>query len=706
MPAVAAVALLAVAPPAAIAGGAAPAVAVAGHSARDWLFAALASLLILALLAALAALGRTRRRLPQAPSGLPALPPGTPQDERARRLREGADHHGRPWRQLGELLRERGALSPGRLRLALETQERTGGRLGEILVAAGAVAAADVTDALGRQLELPAVAPGAEPLALLSAPEAHALRAVALKPDDAGPSAPLPVAVADPGVPALASLEGWLGRPVELRLGDEAALDRLLGNVYGEDEIAEVTGALHEEAPELSAYRMRLSAAQIAVLCALGFLVLAGLLTDVSATAVSLVGAATAFFVVSTAFRFLAAHQGWHSDATVAPPAREVAAMDERELPPYTILLPVYMEKPSTMRALFDALSRLDYPKHKLDGVLLVEADDDFTLDAVAAVGKPAWMRVVTVPEGVPRTKPRAMAFGLLYAKGEFLTVYDAEDKPDPAQIKKAVWAFRRAGPSLACLQAKLGYYNPRQNLLTRWFTLEYDAWFNIFLPGLHRIGGPIPLGGTSNHFRTGVLERCFGWDPYNVTEDADLGLRFTRLSLTTAMLESTTEEEANSRLGNWVRQRSRWSKGYMQTLLVHTRHPLRLLRELGPKAFAVFLLTIGGTVATALLAPVFWGLLVLWVYGQPAWVADLFPPLIYYPALACLLLGNFLLIFLGVVAAVVRGHDDLAAHALLMPVYWLLMSAATYRAVYDLVVRPHHWHKTEHGLHFAEEPA
>ena len=218
VPAVAAVALLAVAPPAAIAGGAAPAVAVAGHSARDWLFAALASLLILALLAALAALGRTRRRLPQAPSGLPALPPGTPQDERARRLREGADHHGRPWRQLGELLRERGALSPGRLRLALETQERTGGRLGEILVAAGAVAAADVTDALGRQLELPAVAPGAEPLALLSAPEAHALRAVALKPDDACPSAPLPVAVADPGVPALASLEGWLGRPVELRL--------------------------------------------------------------------------------------------------------------------------------------------------------------------------------------------------------------------------------------------------------------------------------------------------------------------------------------------------------------------------------------------------------------------------------------------------------------------------------------------------------
>jgi cellulose synthase/poly-beta-1,6-N-acetylglucosamine synthase-like glycosyltransferase len=297
------------------------------------------------------------------------------------------------------------------------------------------------------------------------------------------------------------------------------------------------------------------------------------------------------------------------------------------------------------------------------------------------------------------------MGIGLRYARGSFVTVYDAEDKPDPQQLKKAIWGFGQVDDSVACLQAKLGYYNPRQNLLTRWFTLEYDAWFNIFLPGLHRIGAPIPLGGTSNHFRRAPLEACLGWDPYNVTEDADLGLRFARLGLATAMLESTTGEEANCKLGNWVRQRSRWSKGYMQTVLVHTRRPLRLVRQLGPRATVGFLLTIGGAVVTALLAPIFWLMLLGWLYVQPEWIADLFPGPIYYAASISLVAGNFLLIFLSLCAAVGRGHDDLAPQALLTPVYWALMSAATYMALGELILRPHHWHKTEHGLHLAEEP-
>jgi len=179
--------------------------------------------------------------------------------------------------------------------------------------------------------------------------------------------------------------------------------------------------------------------------------------------------------------------------------------MDLRKLPIYTFLLPLYGENPSTVRELFDALSRLDYPKHKLD--VLVEADDDDTRDAIETVGRQAWMRVLSIPPGVPRTKPRAMDVGLRYAKRALVTVYDAEDKPDPLQLKEAVWAFERTDESLACLQAKHGYYNPRQNLLTCLFTLEYDAWFNIFLPGVHRIGAPIPLGGTSNHFRRAALD-------------------------------------------------------------------------------------------------------------------------------------------------------------------------------------------------------
>jgi cellulose synthase/poly-beta-1,6-N-acetylglucosamine synthase-like glycosyltransferase len=430
-----------------------------------------------------------------------------------------------------------------------------------------------------------------------------------------------------------------------------------------------------------------------------------GLLADLVLTATVLVGVATTFFVISTGFRLYAAWEGCRPGATISPSDADVAALDERALPVYTILLPLYKEKQSTIRALFDSLSRIDYPRHKLDGLLLIEDDDEQTSIAIEKVGRPAWMRPLPLPAGIPRTKPRAMGIGLRYARGTLVTVYDAEDKPDPKQLKKAVWGFQRVNDRVACLQAKLGYYNPRQNLLTRWFTLEYDAWFNIFLPGLHRIGAPIPLGGTSNHFRRAPLEACLGWDPYNVTEDADLGLRFARLGLTTAMLESTTGEEANSRVGNWLRQRSRWSKGYMQTLLVHTRRPLRLLRQLGPRATCGFLLTIGGAVVTALLAPIFWLMLVLWLYLQPIWIAELFPGPIYYAASVSLVAGNFLLVFLSLCAAVGRGHDDLAPQALLTPFYWVLMSVATWMALGELILRPHHWHKTEHGLHLAEEP-
>ena len=171
-------------------------------------------------------------------------------------------------------------------------------------------------------------------------------------------------------------------------------------------------------------------------------------------------------------------------------------------------------------------------------------------------------------------------------------------------------------------------------------------------------------------------------------------------------MLESTTEEEANSRLASWIRQRSRWSKGYLQTLLVHTRQPARLWRDLGARNASIFLLVIGGGVLSALLSPIFWGLLALWVFAEPEWVALLFGGPVYYVASICLLVGNFLLIYLTLMAAVARGHDDLAPHALLIPVYWLLISIATYVALIELVVRPHHWHKTEHGLHLAGEAA
>ena len=605
---------------------------------------------------------------------------------------------------LGGVLQDAGALSERDLRVALHEQQRTGGRLGEILTAHGVISADTLTGALARQLGIATLEGREVPVPLLRASDARRWRAVALEGAVNGSGA-VPVAMTDPDDDVLHALHERLARPVEPRLCDDGALDDLLNRVYADVDAAEVTRSLREYAPELSAFGRSLSRAQVIAACVLAFPLVFGVLVAPALTATVLVGVATAFFVFSTGFRLYTARQGWRADATVDPPPEAIAAMDPRSLPSYTILLPLYKEKPATVRALFSSLSKLDYPKHKLDGLLLIEADDDQTRAAIEEVGRPAWMRVLALPPGIPRTKPRAMGIGLRYAKGSLLTVYDAEDKPDPAQLKKAVWGFERSDESVACLQAKLCYYNPRQNLLTRWFTLEYDAWFNIFLPGLHRIGAPIPLGGTSNHFRRDALERALGWDPYNVTEDADLGVRFARLGVRTAMLESTTGEEANSQVANWVRQRSRWSKGYMQTVLVHTRHPATLLSELGLKATAAFLLTIGGAFVTALLAPFFWLLLALWFYAEPQWIASLFPGAIFYPASLSLVLGNFMLVWLSLAAAVRRGHDDLAPHALLMPVYWVLMSMASYVALFELVVRPYHWHKTEHGLHLAEEP-
>jgi len=258
----------------------------------------------------------------------------------------------------------------------------------------------------------------------------------------------------------------------------------------------------------------------------------------------------------------------------------EVDALPEGDLPIYTVLVPMYKE-PEVAQKIARAVTNLNYPIDKLDVKLLLEEDDAPTRKKIEEVfdSLPKCVEVIvcpSVPKGQPRTKPRACNWGLELARGKYLVVFDAEDQPERDQLKKAVIAFRRLeakGKShVACLQAKLNYFNARQNALTRFFTLEYTTWFDLFLPGLHAVRTPIPLGGTSNHFKTDVLKEIGGWDPFNVTEDCDLGMRLARKGCSTEILDSTTWEEANSHTGNWIRQRSRWIKGYFQTHLVHTR--------------------------------------------------------------------------------------------------------------------------------------
>jgi glycosyltransferase XagB len=565
--------------------------------------------------------------------------------------------------------------------------------------------ARNLTPALAANLGVPTLGAGDRPLPLLPTEVARKRRAVALTEMETGKGRSLPVAFADPTPENTEAVRKLLRRPIRPKLADEDTISMFLTELYGEEDVKEVVAALARENPELSAEQNRLSLPQAVVLGIVVFLLIIGLIFIPLLTAVAAVGVGTLLYVLYAVFRMYATWLGWKAEEAFRPSLEDLDSLDERELPIYTILLPVYGEKLQTLRVLIEALSDLEYPKHKLDGLLLVEEDDDETQEAIREVGRPPWLKVLYVPAGGPRTKPKAMSYGLLYAKGGMLTIYDAEDKPEPYQLREAIWLFRKLDdPDVACLQAKLNYYNPRQNLLTRWFTLEYSAWFDMFLPGLHQMGGPIPLGGTSTHFKTDALMGTMNWDPYNVTEDADLGLRLFRAGKKTAILHSTTYEEANSQLGNWVRQRSRWIKGYMQTFFVHIRHPWTLYKEIGLKNCLIFVATIGGLIFTVFASPIFWFLTLLWIIAQPGFIESLFPGPVYYPALASLFIGNFFFVFLGLMGAVEKGTDDLAPHTLLFPVYWFLMSVAAYRALYEFIFHTHHWYKTEHGLHFEEK--
>jgi cellulose synthase/poly-beta-1,6-N-acetylglucosamine synthase-like glycosyltransferase len=373
--------------------------------------------------------------------------------------------------------------------------------------------------------------------------------------------------------------------------------------------------------------------------------------------------------------------------------------VDDARLPVYTVLVPLYREA-AVLPRLIAALELLDYPRERLDAKLLVEPDDAETRSALSTQALPPWLTVLTVPQGGPRTKPRACNHGLAAARGELLVVFDAEDRPEPDQLRRAVAGFAETGPDTVCLQARLNCFNRGTNLATRWFTLEYSAWFDLYLPGLHAIGAPIPLGGTSNHFRVAALRRLGGWDAWNVTEDCDLGVRLAMSGLTTRILSSTTWEEAPRGWGAWLRQRSRWMKGYWQTHLAHTRAPLATLRALGAWRMLAMLLTIGGQVATLLLAPLCWAMAGAWLALRgPLFDAHAPWTVAFVVAAAALTLSNLLFLVAHAVAAVRRGFIGLAPLAALLPAYWLMMSLGTWRGFLQFFVAPHRWEKTPHGL-------
>jgi glycosyltransferase XagB len=500
-----------------------------------------------------------------------------------------------------------------------------------------------------------------------------------------------------------AHIAAALGTKVEFGVASSWEIKNAALRVFHTEIADEAANELWKQNPVLSARVVFSRSQKVIGFVGLGILAVLLIIWPIP-TLIGIIAAVSLIFLSGTVFKFAVAMIGAKYDVVERITAAEIAELKDEDLPVYTVLVPVFREA-NIVAQLVRNLGDIDYPKSKLEVLVLIEEEDHETLNALEGANPPDYFHVVKIPKGHPQTKPRACNVGLFFATGEYLVIYDAEDRPDPDQLKKAIIAFRRGGDRTVCVQAALNYFNATENMLTRMFTLEYSYWFDYMLAGLDAADLPIPLGGTSNHFRTAPLIELGGWDPYNVTEDADLGIRASALGYRVGVINSTTMEEANTSVPNFIRQRSRWIKGYMQTSLVHARRPFSLLKQIGLKRFASFVLLIAGTPATFLgVIPLYLLAIVLFFFNSEN-LNQLFPVWLLWICLANFLIGNSVMVYLSMMGPYKRGTFNLTLWALINPLYWLLHSIAAYKGLWQLLTNPHYWEKTEHGLTTHERP-
>jgi cellulose synthase/poly-beta-1,6-N-acetylglucosamine synthase-like glycosyltransferase len=475
--------------------------------------------------------------------------------------------------------------------------------------------------------------------------------------------------------------------------------NKLLGEKYTKAAVFE----LMKRDPDSSAV-VTFSTAQLIVVFVLIALVTIGLVISFKNTSIIINVIISSFFLVAIIFKLFLALVGSRFELHQAVTRDDLKLINDDELPIYTILLPVFREDKLIKKLIWN-LQSIDYPRHKLDIKLLIEEEDDKTFNAVKDLDFPAIFEVIVVPYHMPKTKPKACNYGLYFARGKYLTIYDAEDIPDTDQLKKVVSLFGKLPDDYICIQSALNYFNRNENFLTRMFTLEYSYWFDYMLPGLDTLDIPIPLGGTSNHFKLEELIELGAWDPFNVTEDADLGVRAYAKGYKIAIINSTTYEEANNEPFNWIRQRSRWIKGYMQTYLVHMRDPVGLWKEIGWKGFLGFNFFIGATPVTFLVYPLLLAFFICYVVFDLSSIRSLFPDWVLFMSIFNLMVGNILMIYINMIAVFKRRYYELILFAIANPIYWLMHSIAAYKGLYQLIVKPFYWEKTNHGLSKVNSP-
>ena len=422
-------------------------------------------------------------------------------------------------------------------------------------------------------------------------------------------------------------------------------------------------------------------------------------------TLIATVGVLTFIYFIDFIFTLIVMTRSFGKKSELKFTKEQLVEINDSILPKYTILCPLYRES-EVIEQFSKAIEIIDWPKEKLEVLLLLEEDDLKTINKAYDLKLPSYFKIEIVPNSLPKTKPKACNWGLNKATGEYIVVYDAEDKPDPLQLKKAYIGFQKLPEKTACLQCKLNYYNQNQNILTRLFTAEYSYWFEIALPGLQSLDTIIPLGGTSNHFKTKLLKQLQGWDPFNVTEDCDLGTRLFKEGYKTSVIDSETLEEANSNLNSWIKQRSRWIKGYMQTYLVHMRNPFKFISEFKSHAI-IFQLVIGMRMVFMIINPIMWLMTISYFLMYPIVgpsIESLYPWYIFYPAVFCLIIANFTYFYSYMIASAKKEKWELMQYIYLIPFYWIFTSVSAGIAFYQLITKPYYWEKTKHGLYLGEE--
>lgn len=595
---------------------------------------------------------------------------------------------------LGQLLVDSGLIDQAALWNALEQQDKVDAPLGEILIAEGLVEENDILDALAFQHQ-------ATRVDLCLDPPAPRMSNV-LSPELCLEFDVLPWRKVDETL--------WIAttRPDRLwRLSERLETDSpvLIPVVTSLSQIHKAIGQLHRDElalkavsrvpQDLSARNWGASSHWRGVM-AMGWITLIALACTYFPVAMT---AIVLLFGVLT----LAMTLSMKTAAFIAQITRHRHASDPQlpksfKLPRVSIMVPLFREN-EIAGALIRRLEHLSYPKSLLEVVLVLEAKDDVTRTTIQETSLPPWISVIEVPDdGAITTKPRALNYALDFCQGSIIGVWDAEDAPEPDQIESVVNRFYHAPKNVGCLQGMLDYYNARTNWLARCFTIEYATWWRIVMPGMTRLGFVIPLGGTTLFFRREVLDHLGAWDAHNVTEDADLGVRLARAGYVTELLPTVTFEEANCRPLPWIRQRSRWLKGFMITYLVHMRFPLRLLSDLGWKRFlglqVVFLATFTQFAAMPLLWS-FW----LPVAGFSHPVATTFGFDVLVGLGVFFLAAELLNIIISMVAVSGPAHRHLLPWVLTMPIYFTMGAFAAYKALFEIVVTPFYWDKTEHGV-------